>query len=933
MNKIFLYGFSLIFALVSCAPQKGQLSIRQTGSVSFEQAATAFSSTVHPILKNRCGTCHGDSEGQSPFFAKSAYDEAWSVLWNSAKMNVYRPEESRLYLRLKNESHNCWGDCSQNAEEMLAAIRSLASQVDFDKTFIATGPIAFSQHIEGRAKTQFGSVTLEAETGDYTGRMQTGVHSRASSRLFAETPEPPLHPNEGATAPRQGIVGSCTDHDKAVNMSNGRSGPYIVSGAGRHPDESGFLPYAKQISAIVIDPRKLSGIQGKWDDFTREEVEERFGIKTFYDEGYVRISNFYRLAPENISAEQWNNSAGLSSNFFAPRFGGNYWTPSSSQIRQTLTTAQKQALAKIFEQKFFVEKDAPFIQQKKKWDEDSKGRYKGANDPSGTPYMAHDLSDFPLSDSNQILNHLYFYSSANPAFGGFDQKLGSALSDSSFKNYSGQPLDLNNLFVSEDGVSKNISVPLAGRTPGKIAFPIQITEAGKYNLWSRVIARGDSGNSFYFRLKGTSGEEAGKCIRYEFSGNTTAWTWYIPNRDGEFSRRPGWDLKAGEYVLEVLEREDGAMLDLVALSKEQDFEPHQNPGALRYISDARPKVLRYSMSSILGEESYFEIDVKDFNDKTYMFRNPRFVIPSGKNVAVRNLGIKVNNLPRLTDNSFEKIDMVAGGGGQVFTYASLMVLKDLGLEQDQFRFTFQDVSLTSANLEQIDADVAAPIEGRECLALDQFTKDVVPVLDSTRLIRKDQYEDYLRGYPGEEGDNETRPNVYTCTTCHNNQHPYFKMTNFKDDPALFCSQALSRVDFNSYGNSLLLRGINDTFNHAGGEILYFIEKKESNGSVSWIGDFVKRNGKFNQKRYQRYVDGAIVFDAQTTKNQVEDYSDAEFNALPPLGGELWEPLPASQRKNPDFYAIKSIYREKIIKWIGREKFLRDCQVKKVSGCP
>jgi mono/diheme cytochrome c family protein len=104
--------------------------LREVGaSKSFPGNSSAFASTVYPLLTEYCSRCHASSATtpQSPFFAEGNPDVAYAAA--RPKINLDAPEQSRLVLRLRNEFHNCWDDCAQNATEMEQAIRSFADQI------------------------------------------------------------------------------------------------------------------------------------------------------------------------------------------------------------------------------------------------------------------------------------------------------------------------------------------------------------------------------------------------------------------------------------------------------------------------------------------------------------------------------------------------------------------------------------------------------------------------------------------------------------------------------------------------------------------------------------------------------------------------------------------------------------------------------------
>lgn len=98
-------------------------------SKSFPADPTLFANTVYPLLTSYCFACHRPSSPnpQSPFFADSDVNAAYTAALS--KMDLATPANSRFVLRLAQEFHNCWGDCSANAEEMRAAIAMFADQI------------------------------------------------------------------------------------------------------------------------------------------------------------------------------------------------------------------------------------------------------------------------------------------------------------------------------------------------------------------------------------------------------------------------------------------------------------------------------------------------------------------------------------------------------------------------------------------------------------------------------------------------------------------------------------------------------------------------------------------------------------------------------------------------------------------------------------
>lgn len=104
--------------------------VKEVGAAkTFPADSSLFASTVHPLLRDRCARCHASDAAtvQSPFFASRNVDEAYAAA--RSKINLDDPRLSRLVVRLRDEFHNCWGNCEANADEMQARIEEFAGQI------------------------------------------------------------------------------------------------------------------------------------------------------------------------------------------------------------------------------------------------------------------------------------------------------------------------------------------------------------------------------------------------------------------------------------------------------------------------------------------------------------------------------------------------------------------------------------------------------------------------------------------------------------------------------------------------------------------------------------------------------------------------------------------------------------------------------------
>ena len=98
-------------------------------SKNFPVDTSLFASTVYPVLSQYCANCHTSSATipQSPYFAAEDVVVAYAAA--QVKMDLDAPENSRLVLRLRNEFHNCWSNCSSNADTMEQAISQFTNNI------------------------------------------------------------------------------------------------------------------------------------------------------------------------------------------------------------------------------------------------------------------------------------------------------------------------------------------------------------------------------------------------------------------------------------------------------------------------------------------------------------------------------------------------------------------------------------------------------------------------------------------------------------------------------------------------------------------------------------------------------------------------------------------------------------------------------------
>jgi cytochrome c553 len=117
----------------------------------FPSDPSAFEATVYPVVRAWCSRCHSDTAGspQSPYFASATPATAYSYAQQYIDLNT--PTNSMLYIRLAQQSHNCWGNpvsCPNSAAAMLSAIQAFANQVTvtpIDSSLIVSKALGLTQ--------------------------------------------------------------------------------------------------------------------------------------------------------------------------------------------------------------------------------------------------------------------------------------------------------------------------------------------------------------------------------------------------------------------------------------------------------------------------------------------------------------------------------------------------------------------------------------------------------------------------------------------------------------------------------------------------------------------------------------------------------------------------------------------------------------------
>jgi len=127
-------------------------------SLNFPASPSDFQQTVYPLLTKYCSRCHSPTAAvpQSPYFASSDVNQAYQAALTKIDLNT--PTDSRFYVRLATESHNCWDICANDAQAMLAAIQQFAGMLtptSIDPNLVVSKALTLADGIVASGSNRF----------------------------------------------------------------------------------------------------------------------------------------------------------------------------------------------------------------------------------------------------------------------------------------------------------------------------------------------------------------------------------------------------------------------------------------------------------------------------------------------------------------------------------------------------------------------------------------------------------------------------------------------------------------------------------------------------------------------------------------------------------------------------------------------------------
>lgn len=140
LGLIALLGLILI-AFTHCGdPFKSQSALVFEGNIYGGEDAIsyeAFSASVYQLTRTHCVGCHTTTQ---PVHASPNLAKAHDSVIAQFKVNFSNLPASRIVAKIRDENHNCWGDCAANAQEMLAAVSTWHEAIK-DSAPAPTGPV------------------------------------------------------------------------------------------------------------------------------------------------------------------------------------------------------------------------------------------------------------------------------------------------------------------------------------------------------------------------------------------------------------------------------------------------------------------------------------------------------------------------------------------------------------------------------------------------------------------------------------------------------------------------------------------------------------------------------------------------------------------------------------------------------------------------
>ncbi len=872
LRTLNVFLFLGIFVLSSCSPKAASPTSAQAPLTDEAQVKLSyFSNTIHPILKNNCIYCHGHNGVSTPHSSNDA-QEALASIETKGLINLINPSNSVFVNRME-LSHNC-GDvsnCQKIRGDFIAAIQKYAAAISSQEqnTDYAekTKELIFSNG-EVRVPQIFrGVLIVPASEVELGGRAIVVPEGNALTGQVWMAPNPPAHPS---TAPRW--------IDTAEDNSATQAAPldYKLYQMLHFYGQDGKDPfYTTQVCFSVLD-KSVSDVTSTPFRYAKNtnfvDLGACFNSSTILPKNVISD----RAAAVNLASyteatllSELNSS--FPNLFSGPRYNKDY--PFLNGVATNTTAYRVEASQQIHAVVSSLQIQNLFLPELRSV------LYKADASLKDEFAFVRGLSDLQLDTVDHFRDRVRL-SLGEIVQGNYNLK-GVLKSDSTLQTVainSVQPLTPSKYYVGK-GFHANSPIeeffePNAeGLKPASGTFSFRVSEAGEYNIFYRAKVK-ESGQPRNLHLSTKLWSQAngefiknigGKYASQLFSnaGNRTTLMWHD-------SGQAKYVLSPGEYRLHFHELNDGAQVDEIAIIKKDSnhsltVSGRENQFNDYFFSSPKPRVLSFDLSAIFGEGYRFEVEVFNYSDQAYGFIRPRFIL-NGENIEVKNIGILVNGKKGASfDNTFSTIAGVVGSSDPL-NYTVMTVLKDKGLELDNFSFVFETLKLTYDPATEFRPEGPEAAQKIKCKELALFEKTVAPIYNEMRVMRTSDYDQYF----GSAVKIDSRaPSTYTCTSCHGVNHPTF---NMRLEPEEFCGEALLRIDnWKQPQFSKILRGINVSFGHdpAVGALgdLYVLEDAILNSSqTDYVRDSNAKIVKSMKGQFESYPMSSTIMGTRPIRN-------------------------------------------------------------------
>jgi hypothetical protein len=228
------------------------------------------------------------------------------------------------------------------------------------------------------------------------------------------------------------------------------------------------------------------------------------------------------------------------------------------------------------------------------------------------------------------------------------------------------------IWMPQQGRTFSIDDPSAGRATVEISVPV----AGEYAYYSLVKWQKD-------------GDARGSVFLGITDSNITGGSWTGIRANDSFTWRKknnsDFMLKAGKQTLTISTREDGLKMAHVILAAVSDFDPD--------LAEFKGVTLSYDISALVGvQNARFEVEVREFDEFSYEFTNPR-IHTAGKKIRAKGIKLHINGFYNPQNSLFTTINSTATAEAEVLSNLTMIALKDRGNAEDVFSFSFDELKV------------------------------------------------------------------------------------------------------------------------------------------------------------------------------------------------------------------------------------------------